>query len=178
MIGDNVIDPIYLIDNTFVDWTKEILQKNTLTVYLDKSLGDLRPFVKEMVKETDKMLDIKFKFKRKEKKADIRFYQKDQVHSDPLVIGFAEYYDNSHWNISVSRNYATIAKPWILLHEFGHTLGLEHPFNSNDGDYYVTTNPWGNGATTNDTVMAYQQIDDFPVTWRTADRDALTGIWG
>ncbi len=174
-----MLEPTYLIESTFVDYTKGLMDKNILTVYLDRSLDDMRPFVKQMVKETDKMLDIKFKFRKKAEKADIRFYQKDQVSIDSYhnLVGLAQYHENSHWEISVKRGYFGFAKTWVFLHEFGHSLGLEHPFDDYDGDYYVTTNPWGNGATINDTVMAYQNVDSYPSTWRTADLDALTGIW-
>lgn len=172
-----MLEPTYLIDDTFVNYTKGLIDKNILTVYLDKSLDDMKPFVKRMVKETDKMLGIKFKFRKKTEKADIRFYQKDKVYPGQNYIGVAEYYENSHWEVSVKQNYNERVKPWIFLHEFGHTLGLEHPFDDYDGDYYLTTNPYGNGATINDTVMAYQRVDSYPSTWRTTDRDVLTGIW-
>ena len=173
----STLEPTYLVDDTLVEWTRRMLDKNTLTVYLDKSLEDMKPVVKKMVKETDKMLSIKFKFRKKAEKADIRFYQKEQVYIDPNVIGIAEYYNNSHWDVSVVRNYSRFAKTWLFFHEFGHSLGLEHPFDDYDGDYYVTTNPWGNGATMNDTVMAYKRVNSYPLTWTTADRDALTGVW-
>jgi hypothetical protein len=172
-----MLEPTYLIESTFVDYTKGLMDKNILTVYLDRSLDDMRPFVKQMVKETDKMLDIKFKFRKKAEKADIRFYQKDQVYPGHNYAGYAQYHNNSHWEVSVKKDYYDAAKSWILLHEFGHTLGLEHPFDNYDGDYYVTTNPAGNGATTNDTVMAYRVDGSYPSTWRTADLDTLTGIW-
>ena len=174
------LEPTHLIDDTFVDWTSGLINKNTLTVYLDKSLEDMKPVVKKMVKETDKMLSIKFKFKKKEEKADIRFYQKDQVSIDSYhnLAGLADYHENSHWEISVKKGYFAFAKTWVFLHEFGHSLGLEHPFDNYDNDYYMTTEPWEGGATINDTVMAYQRVDSYPLTWTIADRDALTGVWG
>ena len=172
-----MIDPIFVVEPTFVEWTSQMLEKNTLTVYVDKSMKPMKDFTKELVKATDWMLDIKFKFVKKEKKANIRFYQQDVIDSDPYVVGVAEYC-SSYWNIKINRFAINEAKPWVILHEFGHTLGLEHPFDAYDGDYYQTLDPWGDtSATTNDTVMAYNVVRPFPTIWTATDYDALTGTW-
>ena len=176
-----MIDPIFVVEPTFVEWTSQMLEKNTLTVYIDKSMKPMKDFTKELVKATDWMLDIKFKFVKKEKKADIRFYQQNVIDDDSSVLGYAEYCSsnsNSYWNIRVQNFIMNDIKSWVILHEFGHTLGLEHPFDAYDGDYYQTLDPWGDtSATTNDTVMAYNMVEPLPKIWRTSDRDALTGTW-
>ena len=45
---------------------------------------------------------------------------------------------------------------YASLHEYGHTLGLEHPFADGDGDSAGGTNPWTSNFYPEDTVMAYR----------------------
>lgn len=74
------------------------------------------------------------------------------------------------WNIHVKEyqsNYSRI----LALHEVGHVLGLEHPFESNDGDVW-------NNATHNDTVMAYAGTSNTILDYRRADWDTITGLYG
>ena len=46
---------------------------------------------------------------------------------------------------------------YASLHEYGHTLGLEHPFDDSDGDSVGGTNPWMSSVFPEDTVMAYRR---------------------
>lgn len=62
------------------------------------------------------------------------------------------------------------------LHEFGHALGLEHPFEADDGDVYGTRS----STTSDQTLMAYGRSASGiePTTYTILDIAALQGIWG
>ena len=68
----------------------------------------------------------------------------------------------------------------LFLHEFGHALGLEHPFDNTDGDCIGSTDPWSKGsAHTGHTLMAYRNPPGKVKTFFTElDIAALQVIWG
>ena len=69
---------------------------------------------------------------------------------------------------------------YILLHEFGHALGLEHPFDARDGDVLNgITDPW-HSAHPEDTVMAYRDPSSgtWPDFFTHNDINALISAWG
>ena len=69
---------------------------------------------------------------------------------------------------------------WLFLHEFGHALGLEHPFSDIDGDCLYDNQPFSNAsAHAGMTVMAYKPRPGSPPKFFTDyDVAVLQRIWG
>ena len=69
---------------------------------------------------------------------------------------------------------------WLFLHEFGHALGLEHPFSDIDGDCLFDNDPWSTAsADASLTVMAYKPDPAGPARFFTDyDIAVLRSIWG
>ena len=69
---------------------------------------------------------------------------------------------------------------WLFLHEFGHALGLEHPFSDIDGDCLYDNQPFSrDSAHAGVTVMAYKPRPGSPPRFFSDyDIAVLQKIWG
>ena len=66
-----------------------------------------------------------------------------------------------------------------ILHELGHVLGLEHPFDNDDGDCYQSTDPFSkDAATMSQTLMAYKGSENAPQFYTKLDLEAIAEVYG
>ena len=175
------IDSTYLTNDYHAEVTSYLLDsKNRLHVYIDKSfIGKERTYITDMIRETDRIIGINFTFTNNKKIADIKFSQNNNF--DTGVLGDTTYSCENGWEIKVNRSQSLKDKKWTIIHEFGHALGLEHPFDDSDSDYYQSSYKFSSyGANSDDSVMAYMygKTNPYPSFWTWNDQTALQNIWG
>ena len=120
-------------------------------------ITNLQPYVPVALSIVDGPADITFRFSRKLRTMGVA-----------VSPGFR---GNAGWDLVIRRRLSRPWVRWMVLHELGHALGLEHQFNDGDGDNWP-------GATVRDTVMAYELSGRPPkFKFRQADIDAITGLW-
>jgi len=148
---------------------------------------DLQKFIRDSLIRLDSLIDLDFRFTTSKDTADLDFF----VDSTISLGGTGTTLGIALSNSSASRNWWEIAlngpalqnQPdylrYATIHEFGHTLGLEHPFDNGDGDYYGSTSSTAS-AFPEDTVMAYRspQGSSWPTWYSANDINALVSIWG
>ena len=144
-------------------------------------------FFRAMVERLDAVLDLDFRESATAAGADVDLYYDTQIDlggggSGPTV-GLATTSGFDGWELFI--NQPELAddenfRRYVLIHEFGHALGLEHPFEAGDGDTVNgSTDPWAS-AFPEETVMAYRlpQNDAWPEFFTDNDLQALVQIWG
>ena len=145
-------------------------------------------FLISTVDKLDRLIGVDLKIVDSESLADIKYshHSYDVTYSDNAGVNSFSYtyvgtLDNpssAAWvynDISINEiNQDSWA--YTATHEIGHALGLEHPFEDDDGDVYGDTYT----ATPDQTVMAYGYPSNgvYPDFYTSIDINALQEIWG
>ena len=138
-----------------------------------------------MVRRLDSIIDLDFRLVGSAAAADVDLYYDSeiQVGGGGSTLGLAITSGDGGWELFL--NYPEIEfdeayRRYVLIHEFGHSLGLEHPFEASDGDAFNgITDPWLS-AFPEDTVMAYRNPSSgtWPDFFTDNDLNALIAAWG
>jgi serralysin len=203
------ISPQQLLSQPLTSFTAGLKRdRSVLDVYLHRQGGDaaigggvfgaqtiqsrpisseLELFMRDAIIELDRIIDLDFRFVDAVNDAEIRVYldQEINVEGDSNVLGIALLNgsaSNGWWETILAEpafrgNQAYLR--YAYLHEVGHTLGLEHPFDFSDGDGFGSSNP-SLSAFPEDTVMAYRSPRDgvWPDGYSLNDLEALISQWG
>jgi serralysin len=160
-----------LFSQPYYGFTYPILSDGVVKTFIHKSC-EPKAFIRDMLSFTENLIGIDFKAVKKQRNAELKFYEIPLIANEPTYVGLAVPYVSpigNKWDIYVKSD-ATYPKEWIYLHEFGHFIGMEHPFDDTDNDV------WYNEST-NDTVMSYNYQPSSYWWFRQADIDTITGMW-
>lgn len=146
-------------------------------------------FTKNVFTQLDNAIDLDFKFTDNQSASDIAIFLDTEItiDSDGDTLGLAVTNGNDSngyfWEIFINKpqfsgntNYFRYA----LIHEIGHTLGLEHPFDNTDRDVVDGITDPQESLFPEDTVMAYRSPANqiWPNYFTANDKAALTELWG
>ena len=147
--------------------------------------GPDQDYFNAMVRRLDSIIDLDFTQVVNPLSADVDLYYDAEIDSGGggITLGLATMSVVGGWELYL--NYPALDnddpyRRYALIHEFGHSLGLEHPFEARDGDVFNgSTDPWSS-AYPEDTVMAYRspRSESWPEFFSDNDLNALIEVWG
>ena len=176
------IAPAYLIEEDFVMATRlATATDDVLDYYLHTTGGAItvsggdfgeqtiqsvsisssdQAYFHAMVSRLDKIIDLDFRSSSTAADADVDLYYDTEIEfGGGKTLGLAMSSGDDGWELFV--NYPEVEfdeadRRYVLIQEFGHSLGLEYPFEEGDGDVLNgISDPWLS-AYPEDTVMAYR----------------------
>jgi len=163
---------IELTSHPHYNFTQPILDDGIVKTFIHKTC-EPKAFIGKMLSYVENLINIDFKIVKRQKHAELKFFETKLVKDNPDYLGLAvPYYSptGNKWNLYVKSFTGVESKKWIYLHEFGHFLGMEHPFNERDGDVWQD-------SSTDDTIMSYDYRPSSRWWFRQADIDTITGMW-
>ena len=154
------------------------------TIYPMEIQPSDQEFLISSLTRLDGLIDLDFGRIFKPSEAASRFFLDSiiEVDGDVLGMALANSDQNTHWFEIILDGSKLVDQPYrryAFLHELGHTLGLEHPFDDDDVDSAGGPNPWTSDIFPDDTVMAYRAplSGHWPQWFSASDIRALVETW-
>ena len=161
------------------------------TIFTSQPSSSLLEHAAKQFELISSRINIAFDLTNSYSEADISFFVDNEINlgnPQETVLGVVMTYSNfstgRQWyeiflNGPLLSNSNPTLEPYVFNHELLHALGLEHPFDDTDGDFYLSRDSQ-KSATTDETVMSYIVPENsiYPSDFSSTDYLALEQIWG